>query len=72
MKRIYEALEALNELELNGVPDSLENEIDWDVITAAIYELQDLTAIYEGSKKPSPAEFERNGGYGLSAEERNE
>jgi hypothetical protein len=71
MKRIYEALEALNELEVIGVPDSLENEVDWGVISSALYELERLVAIHEESKKPTSVEFEREGGYGLSAAERN-
>ena len=71
MKTIYNALEALNDLQLNGVPDSLENEIDESAITSAIYELERLVEIYEESKEESPADFERNGEYGLSAAERN-
>jgi hypothetical protein len=71
MKRIYAAMEALDDLELNGVPDSLENEIDWNAITKAIIELQRLVSIHEESEKPTSAQFEREGGYGLSAAARN-
>jgi len=54
----------------DGVPDKLEEIIDWDIIEDCRAHLQMLHE-YQPDTSESPAEFERNGGYGLSAAERN-
>ena len=61
---------ALDYLLENGVPENVENEVDWGVIELAECETRRLID-YQPDTSESPAEFERNGGYGLSAAERN-
>lgn len=70
MKTIAEIEAMLEILISNGVPEKLESVVDYDIIENCRAHLQMLCE-YEPDTSESPAEFERNGGYGLSAAERN-
>ncbi len=65
------AIIALKNLHKNGVSERLENEFSTVRVEDWIEELERVYN-YEPDASESPAEFERNGGYGLSAKERNE
>lgn len=64
------AIIALKNLHKEGVSERLENEFSTVRIEDWIEELKRVYN-YEPETSESPAEFERNGGYGLSAAERN-
>lgn len=65
------AITALKNLHKNGVSERLENEFSTVRVEDWIEELERVYN-YEPDTSESPAEFERNGGYGLSTKERNE
>lgn len=64
------AIDALELLMKNGVEEHLENEFSTVKIEDWIEELKAVYN-YEPSNEPTSAQFERDGGYGLSDAERN-
>lgn len=64
------AIIALENLMRNGVSERLEIEYSCSIVEDC---LEHLKAVhnYQPDASESPADFERNGGYGLSAAERN-
>jgi hypothetical protein len=64
------AVKALQMLLDNGVEEHLEIEYSCSIVEDCLEHLKSVQN-YQPNTSKSPAEFERNGGYGLSAAERN-
>ncbi len=64
------AIIALENLMRNGVEEHLEIECSCSIVEDCLEHLKAVQN-YHPESSESPAEFERNGGYGLSAAERN-